>query len=283
MGKYDLTEARIARKQKQGFGTGRGAGYVPWLTVREVPSTGEAVRFLDPIHRRVVHVLSRLEFGVAMDSFWYHDAVEVREQFPLDRDATRAIASAMQIRHPSTGTIDIVMTTDFLVDYRCPDGSSAQIAVCVKPAALLDDGRVLEKIEIERRYWARFGVQLQILTEHEVHGRRRDILQWLYEWRWLDAVSVPHTGYWQERCDALLAELLATDASADVRLSHFLAETESRHGWQKGEALSAFRHLGATRRISVPLETFDPAGVLGQVRVADNGRRLMEERSVRAA
>jgi hypothetical protein len=283
MGKYDLTEARIARKQKQKCGTGRGAAYVPWLTVRDVPSTGEAVRLLDPIHRRVMHVLSRLEFGAVLDLFWCPDVTDVREQFPLDRDATRAIAAAMGVRHPSNGVIDIVMTTDFLVDYRRPDGSSAQVAVSVKPAALLEDGRVLEKIEIERRYWTRCGVPLRLVTEHEVHERRRDILQWLHEWRWLDAVSVPHAGYWEERCDTLLAELLATDATADVRLALFLTDIESRRSWLRGEALSAFRHLGATRRIVLPLETFDPAGALGQVRVADNDRRSWEERNVRAA
>jgi hypothetical protein len=283
MGKYDLTEARIARKQKQKCGTGRGAAYAPWLTVRDVPSTGEAVRLLDPIHRRVMHVLSRLEFGAALDLFWCPDVTEVREQFPLDRDATRTIATAMGVRHPSNGVIDIVMTTDFLVDYRRLDGSSAQVAVCVKPAALLEDGRVLEKIEIERRYWMRCGVPVRLITEHEVHERRRDILQWLHEWRWLDAVSVPRAGYWEERCDTVLAELLATGATADVRLAHFLTDIESRRNWLRGEALSAFRHLGATRRIVLPLETFDPAGALGQVRVADNGRRSSEERNVRAA
>ncbi len=283
MGKYNLTEARIARKLKQKCGAGRGAAYVPWLTVGEVPSIGEAVRLLDPIHRRVMHVLSRLEFGVVLDLFWRRDVTEVREQFPLDREATRAVATDMGVRHPSNGVIDIVMTTDFLVDHCLFDGSTAQVAVCVKPTAQLENGRVLEKIEIERRYWMRYGVPLRLVTEHEVNERRRDILQWLYEWRWLDTVAVPHTSYWEERCEVLIAELLATDAASDVRLALFLDELESRRSWPRGEALSALRHLGAIKRVVLPLETFDPAGALGQVRVADTEPRSSGARNVRAA
>jgi hypothetical protein len=283
MAKYIVSEAQIARKLKKGCGSGRGGDYVPWLTVREVSSIGEVRRLLNPRHRRVMRLLGRNELGVALDLFWCPAVTEVREQFPLNRDTTRAIAATMGVRHPSEGGVDIVMTTDFLVDYHRSDGSSAQVAICVKPAERLEDGRLLEKVEMERRYWARHDVWLRIVTEHEIHKHRRDTLRWLYEWYWLDTVAVPRPGYWEERRDALLAELLAADLSADVRLAHFLAEIESRRGWTRGETLSAFRHLGATKRIVLPLETFNPAGALAQVRVTNDERRSWEERSVRAA
>ncbi len=44
MDPWPRVRADIARRRKDGRGRGEGAAYLPWLTVREVPSHGRAHR-----------------------------------------------------------------------------------------------------------------------------------------------------------------------------------------------------------------------------------------------
>jgi hypothetical protein len=58
------------------------------------------------------------------------------------------------------------MTTDFLVDI-LRHGKTYQEAWYVKPASELEKSRVLEKLEIERRFWVEQDIPLRIATEKE--------------------------------------------------------------------------------------------------------------------
>ena len=273
--RYQPTESRIARWLKEGRGSGRGLDYKPWLTVQDVPSTGEANRIAGTKHRRVHHLLSRLELAIFLDCDWHLNVTEIREQFPIDRAETRRIAESMSIRHPQVLGVDVVMTSDFLVDIGGPDIQARQVALAVKPSTDLDLPREAEKLEITRRYWAGLGVCQYILTEREVCERRRDNLIWLHEWRWLDPIAVPYQSYWIERCESLLYALQTSGEDVERTVGSFLEETERRERWPVGEGLSALRHLGATRRIIIDLDQeFDVRGPLDQVRVAATGRKM---------
>lgn len=281
--RYQLSESRIGSWLKEGRGSGRGLDYQPWLTVQDVPSKGEVNRIPGAKHRRVHHLLSRLELAVFLDCDWHPDVTEIREQFPIDRDETRAIAERMGIRHPSFRGVDTVMTTDLLVDISGPDMDARQVAITIKPAEELDVVREIEKLEIMRRYWAKRGVFQRIVTEHEISERRRDNLIWLHEWRWLDSIAVPYEGYWTERSECLLEALRASSEDFHRTLGSLLEETERRKLWRVGEGLSALRHLGATRRIIIDLDReFDVRGPLNQVRVAVMGRQMGESFVLRA-
>jgi hypothetical protein len=281
--RYDPTESRFARWLKDGRGSGRGLNYQPWLTVQDVPSKGEVNRIAGAKHRRVHHLLSRLELAVFLDCDWHPDVTEIREQFPIDRAETRAIAERMGVRHPSFKSVDVVMTTDLLVDIGGPDVEARQVAITVKPSAELEVARELEKLEIMRRYWAGRGVPQRIVTEHEICERRRDNLIWLYEWRWLDPIAVPYQGYWIERSECLLDALRASGEDIHRTVESLLEETECRQRWPVGEGLSALRHLGATRRIMIDLDReFDVRGPLAQVRVAVMGHPMGDSVVLRA-
>lgn len=281
--RYQPSESRIVRWLKEGRGSGRGLDYQPWLTVQDVPSRGEVNRISGAKHRRIHHLLSRLELAVFLDCDWHPDVTEIREQFPIDRDKTRAIAERMGIRHPSFRGVDTVMTTDLLVDVGDPDIGARQVAITIKPVEELDVVREVEKLEIMRRYWAGRGVSQQIVTEREISERRRDNLIWLHEWRWLDSLAVPYKGYWTERSECLLEALRTSGEDVYQTVGSLLEETERRNRWPGGEGLSALRHLGATRRIIIDLDReFDVRGPLDQVRVAVMGRQMGESVILRA-
>lgn len=59
--RYGFDEAKIARFHKEMRGTGEGAAYQPWLTVKDVPSSGRSHRLRGLKTGRVHHLLSDIE------------------------------------------------------------------------------------------------------------------------------------------------------------------------------------------------------------------------------
>jgi hypothetical protein len=152
--RYDWTERRIKRFFEEGRGSGRGQSYKPWLTTSDVPSLGRTHRIFLARTSRQHHLLSDLEYYAFLNSSFDDDVVDIREQFPLDRAETLAIAAALGIKHPQDKGVSIVMTTDLLETRIAAEGHS-ETAIAIKPAEKLTETRTIEKLEIERIYWSR--------------------------------------------------------------------------------------------------------------------------------
>lgn len=263
--KYQMTEERITKWSAEGRGSGVGAQYSPWLTIHDVSSTGRSHRVRGATAGRMHHLLSDIEEAVFLECDWDPAVFDIREQYPLDRKATRSIAEAMGVRHPQDHGVDIVMSTDLLVDIRVGH-STRQAAIAVKPAEELSELRTVEKLEIERRYWAARGVPWHIVTEREVSKTRALNLRWLHEWRWLDSIEQPHPEYWKDRCAALAAGLAEAQHGT---AGEFLSGLERSRNWPEGDALSAVRHLAANCCIEFDLDRgFDWDGPICQLALA---------------
>ena len=130
--RYSFDETKLKRFAKEGRGTGHGSDYRPWLQVQDVPSHGRSTRIHSYKTGRQHHLLSDLETGLFLILDWADHVVDIREQFPLDRDVTRMLAAKMGVVHPRDVQTksDIVMTTDLLVDVRL-DGGVSLIALSV--------------------------------------------------------------------------------------------------------------------------------------------------------
>ncbi|WP_291329386.1 TnsA endonuclease N-terminal domain-containing protein [Desulfovibrio sp. UCD-KL4C] len=147
-----LTEAKIKRWIKEGRGAGRGPAYSPWLRVRDIPSKGRSHRVFGHKSRRTHHLFSDLELAVFLTLDWSPKTTEIREQFPLQQGVTLELAKEASIRHPQvSGTLQ-VMSSDFLVN--SSDSTRPKFVLQVKYAKDLSDPRTVEKLELERRYWA---------------------------------------------------------------------------------------------------------------------------------
>ena len=160
------TEDKIVRYYVEGRGNGELSNYKPWLTIQDVPSTGRVHRLKGWKTNRIHHLLSDLERDYFYLLDWTEDVIDIREQYPLDREKTVQIAEKKQINHPvdSTTRTPIVCTTDFLVTIR-KGKEILHIARTIKPHEKLNDKRVIEKFEIERQYWADSNVDWGIVTE----------------------------------------------------------------------------------------------------------------------
>jgi hypothetical protein len=250
--RYGIDEGKIEKFLKEGRGQGHGMDYRPWLTIQDVSSLGLSSRILGCKTGRDHHLLSKGEAGLFLLLDWSDSVTDIREQYPLDRDETRRIASEIGVRHPvdAVSKTEIVMTTDFLVDVQS-DSGNAQFARSVKIAVDLDDARTLEKQEVERRYWKMKGVDWGIVTDKELPVQRIKNLQWLHELYSLKDMTEPHPGYWDTRCVRFLTYL---PQAAGMSVKQFVRLLEDTQGFAVGEALKILRHLAANKRITIDLD-----------------------------
>ena len=173
-----IKPAIIKRLTVEKRGQGHGKYYKPFLTVRDVPSKGRVHRRPALTHGRIVHLLSDLELSTFLLFDWDLSVTDIKEQFPLDPEKTAKISERLGVSHPAVSGVTQVMTTDFLLD-TLQNNKVVQVAISVKYSDELEDVRVIEKQELERRYWESLGIQWYLFTENEVPFTLIQNIKWL--------------------------------------------------------------------------------------------------------
>jgi hypothetical protein len=247
----------IDAQRKKGIGEGEGAGYQPWLNVRNCPSHGLVSRVWGYKAGRVHHLMSRLELACFFLLDRSDDVVDIREQFPLHPlEETREIAAEIGCRHP-TGTRkhrgvtvreDKTMTTDFRVILR-PSAGPAELWIQVKPSRKLHEKRALEKLEIERRFAERRGAVWQIVTERELPRTVFRNLEFVSSCRTLEGFDLSHDDV--PSLLGALYDLLAASPSSPVTAVCARADKQLR--LRKGSSLTLVWHAVASRTWLVDL------------------------------
>jgi hypothetical protein len=248
---YSFDEEKIQKFVKERRGQGHGSNYRPWLTVQDVSSLGRSTRIHSTKTQREHHLLSDLETFMFLIVEWSERVTDIREQFPLNRDDTRRIALEMGVQHPIDphSRCDIVMTTDFLLDISTPEGT-IEVARSVKPTCELGKKRILEKQEIEHRYWNAKHVAWGIVTEQDLPRHRVENLRWLHEFQSLEGLVTPYSGYWNDRTEQFLACL---SGATGISIQQFFQHLVSNYGFATGEGLTVLRYLASKKIISFSL------------------------------
>jgi TnsA endonuclease N terminal. len=171
-------DSRSLKWVKQGRGKGSGKDYQPWLTVRDLPSAGRSHRIWGFQTQRTHHLLSDLELAAFFLFDWNPSVTDIREQYPLRLEDTIELAAQARIRHPEVRGQIQVMSTDFLVDTNKPE--LPRMAIQVKTSSDLSNSRTIEKLELERRYWALKEVPWYLLTEKQIPKTVTKNIAWLY-------------------------------------------------------------------------------------------------------
>lgn len=150
-------------KISRGMGTGRGGEYKPYITTSEFNSLGTTSVIPDWKNGRGIHCLSQAE------AFWYYvlrwddSNVDIREQFPLERELTLLLCDEYGFKHPGYNS-DYIMTTDFLIT---KDNGSLE-AYSIKVNRELSE-RALQILCIEKLYWMNMGIQFRILFKEDLN------------------------------------------------------------------------------------------------------------------
>ncbi|MBX9719228.1 MAG: TnsA endonuclease N-terminal domain-containing protein [Microbacteriaceae bacterium] len=262
MARRRITEKSIARMVRQGRGRGHGVDYKPWLTVTSFSSSGRVHRRLGQTTGRVQHLFSDMEEDVFLKFDGRADVLDIREQFPLHRAETMVIADQLGVAHPAQHGVDVVMTSDLLVDL----AGGRRVAIAVKPASELGKRRIVEKLAIEREYWRRRGVQWKVVTGCSVSRAERIGAQERAQWAQVARLQSPNAADWDECADAMLVEL--ADAASGT-LVEACQVAERLHGWVAGTGMSAVRRLLARGLVVLDgVARLTPFGPVTQLRLA---------------
>ena len=244
-----LEPAIVKRLQNEKRGQGVGKHYKPFLTVQDVPSKGRIHRRPSLTHNRIVHLLSDLELAAFLLFDWEKAVIDIREQFPLNPEATLSIAKRLGIKHPAYQGVIQVMTTDLLVDFNS-DGQHLSKAISVKYAQDLEDERTIEKLELERRFWEGEGIEWFIFTEHEVPVHFVKNIRWL----------APHMHSYDlddsQRMFVFESILQMLEACPEEKLPVLLSELDQKQGLERGTNLKYFRHLAAQNAFQWDMQNY---------------------------
>lgn len=241
--KTGWTEEKIAKYTKEGRGKGELQNYKPWLRIQDVPSTGRSHRFKGWKTGRQHQLLSDLERNYLYLLDWANNVIDIREQFPLDREYTLKIAEEKGINHPMNkeNGVPIVMTTDFLITVR-EDNEIKYLARTTKYSQDLNEKRKIELFEIEKQYWEENEVDFGIVTEKDLPDN-----------------LVKNIAFFQksffDKHDETMLELLIKKSrdKKNGKLNNFLKLFNDEYLSEPGEALALFKHLVARKYISIDM------------------------------
>jgi len=161
-----------------GKGLGEGSDYKPWITVQDFSSKGIVSRVYSHKTGRVHHFLSRNELYYFYILEWSDKVLDIREQYPLlDIELAMDIAKESGIKYPrdKQSNFPYVLTCDFMITT-----NTGLKARTIKNTEDLKNKRTLEKLEIERRYLEKFGVDWGVVTEKDIPMQRAKEIEWLH-------------------------------------------------------------------------------------------------------
>jgi len=249
MSKYNLewNETKFQAYLKEGRGQGIGTDYKPWLTVRSFPSKGDSNRGNGWKTNRTHHLLSNMEEDYFFLLEWSDEVIDIREQYPLlDIERAIDIADKIGVKYPvdkKSGT-PYVLTTDFLITV-FESGREYYIARTVKPSKELEKMRVLDKFEIERRYYLEKNIDWAIVTERDIPIRMAKNIEWLHGFYRLEPTESLETDEL-----TILADLLKGELSRSSNLlRNVFNRFDKEHNLNQGTARYLFRHLMARKEI----------------------------------
>jgi hypothetical protein len=238
-------QKNINQRIDAGCGQGRGVDYQPAIWIRDFSSKGLSTQSLGWKTHRVHHFFSLLEFCYFLTLESSLIVIDIREQYPLNSEETLFIAQECGVKHPQipkTKELN-VMTTDFVVTIKSNIGVM-DVARTVKPVEKLSSNRVLEKFEIERRYWEKRNVSWGIVTEKEIDYVLVENMKWLHNFFYVEDL-LPLT---DDEIKQIALNLTQRVAEENVSLKDIAAKCDSQFGLEKGSSLCVARHLIANRQ-----------------------------------
>jgi hypothetical protein len=249
------TLERIIRYFKEGRGRGRGKAYNPYLHIQDVPSIGLVTRDLGWHTGRVHHLMSLVEWMFFLILEWSTIVVDIREQYPLDREKTVAIANDLGILHPTDKKTKepIVMTSDFVITIKKPIGTE-DLVYSAKLAKDLSNIQTVEKLEIERVLWSYTSSQWFITTELDIDPVLSKNIELVHPFYYLH-LQKSLTKDLVRAVEEIVVPRLHAESQPLMELTD---QCDVRLGLKPGTSINAVYHLIATRRLpvdmSIPIE-----------------------------
>lgn len=253
--KYAMDEEKVQRFLAEGRGQGYGVNYKRWLNVFDFPSQGRIHRFYGLTVPREYHLFSDGEYSSMTQYDWARPVIDIREQYPLDRDLTREIARQEKIKHPKMyDGEDYVLTTDLVLTVE-EDGEQRIVARTYKPSNELEKARVKEKFEIERRAWEYHNIDWKPITERSINRTLVKNVSCLRPFSDLTGVWTPYAGCFRDIGTELIYRLCSPNRESLFQCFHDIGRKLSVP-WEL--VYTTFRHLLVRRFIHTNMSSAVP-------------------------
>ncbi len=220
---------------RRGFGLGIRESYLPWLRVRDVPSTGSSGNPNGIRIPRTYHLLSELERIYFFLLERQPDVVDIREQFPiLHLHGTLELCAALDVAHPRQGRFPEPFTFDFMVTRESPSGLTHQ-ARSVKTPEDAQDPEVRRRLNVEYQWCRQNDIDWRLVDTNEF---TKDLLSTLVFMRGWSRHRYKPTA---ESIEAFAAGFMHV-YRRNVPLRELLLECESYLRTSFDECQNAFRY-----------------------------------------
>lgn len=232
---------------REGRGQGAGADYTPWILIQDFASKGMVSRVQGETTGRIHHLMSNLETSFFFIMDWSDDVLDICEQFPLlDLHTAVEIADKAQIKYPydPQSGFPYVMTSDFYIQT-----IGEPMVISIKTSSDLDDFRVREKLELERRYWNYHGIKWRVATEKEINMVKAKNIEWLSQAKNLHVFGLPQDI--QTQCCSYFESHYA---SKSIPVGNLLKDTEEEFCLNAGMGLNIYKHLAYRKRIKIDID-----------------------------
>jgi len=230
---------------REGRGQGSGVNYKAWVQIQDFGSQGIVSRAKGLKTGRIHHLMSNNELAYFYLLEWSDDVIDIREQYPLlDLNCAVDCAAQAGIKYPKDNIsgFPYVLTCDFMIT--TAQGFKART---IKMSAELSDRRVLEKLEIERRYWNMRGIEWKIVTENEISFIKAKNIEWLYS-----AQDFKPENESDRINDAMKTMLEMLDA-AEYYVMKIIKAIEEKYSLSEGIGLLLYKYLALNKRIGFDL------------------------------
>lgn len=198
---------------------------------------------------KIVHLQSDNQLRLFMMLEWDDDITEIEVNPELDylEESLSNIDNLKldKFRDKESGEL-FKLHTNFLVTFKPYRGRKEQTAISVKSLSELERKTVIEKLEIERRYWEAKGIRFAIITEKEIDKQMVNNILWVREVRNDKSIKDKEE----------LAEKLYyfMEGNKDIVINKLLNDFDKKEGVKEGTGIFLFRYLIALKQIIVDMK-----------------------------
>lgn len=220
------------------------------LKVTTFSSKGRVSRlYSEKCKESVVHLQSDNQLRLFMMLEWDDDVTKIEVNPELDylEESLSNIDNLKldKFRDKESGKL-FKLHTNFLVTFKPYRGRDEQTAISVKSLSELERKTVIEKLEIERRYWEAKGIRFAIITEKEIDKQMVNNILWVREVRNDKSIKDKEE----------LAEKLYyfMEGNKDIVINKLLNDFDKKEGVKEGTGIFLFRYLIALKQIIVDMK-----------------------------
>lgn len=220
------------------------------LKVTTFSSKGRATRIYGYKSKRIHHLQSDNQLRTFLLLEWDDRVKNIKENVMLeDLEATLYNVENLRLdKFRDKETRDLYeLHTNFLIKIITKDKGEETIALSVKNESELQQRKiVIEKMEIERRYWKIKGIKFYVITDNEIDKQFVENIKWVRE-----ALVDKGMGNKRKLSEKLYYFL---QESKEEKLNVVLEKFDIEEGVREGTALFIFRYLIGIKEIEVDMK-----------------------------